>query len=160
MGKKIEAREMTLAMLALIGLAVAMLVPAALSAVLPAGRAAVQDAGPHGLSEILYAYASAAGNNGSAFAGFGAARTFHAIAVGIAMMIGRYLPVVVVLAIAGSLAAKKKIPATAGTLPTHGPLFIGLLIGTVAIIGGLTYFPALALGPVAEHLSMLLGRTF
>ncbi|WP_372002236.1 potassium-transporting ATPase subunit KdpA [Tistrella mobilis] len=160
MGKKIEAREMTLAMLALIGLAVAMLVPAALSAVLPAGRAAVQDAGPHGLSEILYAYASAAGNNGSAFAGFGATRTFHAIAVGIAMMIGRYLPVVVVLAIAGSLAAKKKIPATAGTLPTHGPLFIGLLIGTVAIIGGLTYFPALALGPVAEHLSMLLGRTF
>ncbi|MEN2988868.1 potassium-transporting ATPase subunit KdpA [Tistrella sp. BH-R2-4] len=158
LGKKIEAREMTLAMLALIGLAVAMLVPAALTAVLPVAAAAVQEAGPHGLSEILYAYGSAAGNNGSAFAGFGAAQTFHAIAIGVSMMIGRYLPVLVVLAIAGSLAAKKRLPATAGTLPTHGPLFIGLLIAVVLIIGGLTYFPALALGPVAEHLAMLAGR--
>ena len=118
---------------------------------MPAALAAVQDPGPHGLSEILYAYSSATGNNGSAFAGFGAALPFHTTLQGVAMLLGRFAFIVPMLAIAGSLAAKTPAPPSAGTFPTHGPLFVVLLIATVLILGALTFFPALALGPIAER---------
>ncbi len=117
-------------------------------------------AGPHGLSEILYAYSSTTGNNGSAFAGFGANTPYHNTMQGITMLLGRYVFIVPMLAIAGSLAAKKVAPASSGTFPTHTPLFVTLLVAVVLIIGGLTFFPALALGPIAEHFAMLAGQTF
>ena len=120
----------------------------------------LNNAGPHGLSEMLYAFSSAAGNNGSAFAGISANTMFYNTTIGFAMFIGRFLMIVPMIAIAGSLAAKKSAPASAGTFPTHGPLFVGLLVGVVLIVGGLTYLPALALGPVVEHLAMLAGGLF
>lgn len=160
LGKKIEGREVTLAVLAFLSMPLGILVLSALSAVVPAGLAAVQDAGPHGLSEILYAYSSATGNNGSAFAGFGAGAPFHTTLQGIAMLLGRYAIIIPMLAIAGSLATKRPAPATAGTFPTHGPLFVTLLVITVLILGALTFFPALVLGPIAEHVSMLGGQSF
>ena len=132
----------------------------ALAAVLPVALASVQQAGPHGLSEILYAYSSATGNNGSAFAGFAANTPYHNTMLGIAMLLGRFVFIVPMLAVAGSLAAKKTAPPSAGTFPTHTPLFVGLLVGVILIVGGLTFFPALALGPVAEHFAMLAGQTF
>jgi K+-transporting ATPase ATPase A chain len=132
----------------------------ALAAVLPVSLSSLQDAGPHGLSEILYAYSSATGNNGSAFAGFGANVPYHNTMQGIAMLLGRFVYIVPMLAVAGSLAAKKSAPASSGTFPTHGPLFVTLLVAVILILGGLTFFPALALGPIAEHVSMLAGRTF
>ena len=160
LGKKIEAKEVKLAVLAFLSMPVGILVFGALAAVAPSALAAVQDPGPHGLSEILYAYSSATGNNGSAFAGYGASLPFHTTLQGIAMLLGRYAFIVPMLAIAGALAAKTPAPASAGTFPTHGPLFVVLLMIVVLILGGLTFFPALALGPIAEQVSMLAGQTF
>ena len=124
------------------------------------GLAGMANSGPHGFSEALYAYTSATGNNGSAFAGLSANSPFYNTTLGLAMWIGRFLFIVPMLAIAGSLAAKKLVPASAGTFPTDGGLFVGLLIGVILIIGGLTFFPALALGPIVEHLAMLRRYTF
>ncbi|TGN68214.1 potassium-transporting ATPase subunit KdpA [Paracoccus liaowanqingii] len=160
LGKKIEGREVTLAVLAFLSMPVGILVFGALAATVPSALTAVQDAGPHGLSEILYAYSSATGNNGSAFAGYGAAAPFPTTLQGIAMLLGRYAIIIPMLAVAGSLSAKTPAPATAGTFPTHGPLFVVLLTLTVLILGALTFFPALVLGPIAEHVSMLGGQSF
>jgi len=151
LGKKIEAREVKLAMLAFFSMPVGILLGGGLAAVVPSALSAVQDAGPHGLSEILYAYSSATGNNGSAFAGYGAGSIWHTSAQGLAMLLGRFAFIVPMLAVAGSLAAKRAAAASSGTFPTHGPLFVGLLIAVILILGGRTFFPALALGPLAEH---------
>jgi K+-transporting ATPase ATPase A chain len=160
LGKKIEAKEMKLAVLAILVLPLAILGFTAISAMLPAALASLANSGPHGLSEILYAFSSAAGNNGSAFAGLNANTPWFDTTLGIAMALGRFAYVVPVMAIAGSLAAKKKIPQTLGSFPTHGPLFVGFLIGVILILGGLQYFPALALGPIVEHFTMLAGKSF
>ncbi len=160
LGKKIEAREVKLSVIAFLVMPVGVLGLGALAANLPVALASVQDAGPHGLSEILYAYSSATGNNGSASAGFGANVPYHNTMQGIAMLLGRFVYIVPMLAVAGSLAAKKSAPASSGTFPTHGPLFVTLLVAVIVILGGLTFFPALALGPIAEHVSMLAGQTF
>lgn len=160
LGKKIQAKEVKLAVIAFLSMPVGVLVFGALAATVPSALTAVQDPGPHGLSEILYAYSSATGNNGSAFAGYGAATPFHTTLQGIAMMLGRYAFIVPMLAIAGSLAGKASAPASTGTFPTHGPLFVVLLMTVVLIMGGLTFFPALALGPLAEHVSMAAGQSF
>jgi K+-transporting ATPase ATPase A chain len=160
LGKKIEAKEVKLAILAFLVMPVGGLILGALAAVLPVSLASLQDAGPHGFSEILYAYSSGTGNNGSAFAGFGANTVYHNTMIGIAMLFGRYAMLVPMLAVAGALAVKNVSPASAGTFPTHTPLFVVLLIAVILIIGGLTFFPALALGPIAEHFAMLSGQTF
>jgi K+-transporting ATPase ATPase A chain len=160
LGKKIEAREVKMAMLAILILPLAILGFAAIATVVEAGLAGPANAGPHGFSEILYAYTSGTGNNGSAFAGISANTIFYNTTIGLAMFIGRFLMIVPMLAIAGSLAAKRIVPASAGTFPTHGPLFVGLVIGVIVIVGGLTYFPALALGPLVEHLAMNAGNLF
>ncbi len=160
LGKKIEAREVKLAVIAFLVMPIGVLGLGALAAVLPISLSSLQDTGPHGLSEILYAYSSATGNNGSAFAGFGAGVPYHNTMQGIAMLLGRFVYIVPMLAVAGSLAAKKSAPESSGTFPTHGPLFVTLLIAVILILGGLTFFPALALGPIAEHVSMLAGETF
>ncbi len=154
LGKKIEAREMKLAMLAVLVLTVSILIFAAIAAVLPAALKTVSASGPHGLSEILYAYSSATGNNGSAFGGLGA-NTWWNVTMAVAMWLGRFGYIVPVMAIAGGLAVKPRLEPTAGTLPTHGSLFVGLLIGVILILGGLQYFPAQALGPIVEHFQML-----
>ena len=160
LGKKIEAREMKLAMLAVLVLPLVILGFSAAAALLPSALASLANAGPHGLSEILYAYSSATGNNGSAFAGLNANTPWFNTTLGIAMVLGRFAYVVPVLAMAGSIAGKKRVPASPGTLPTDTPLFVGLLVGVILILGGLQYFPALALGPVVEHFLMLAGQTF
>jgi K+-transporting ATPase ATPase A chain len=154
LGKKIEAREMKLAMLSVLVLTASILLFAALAAVLPAALKTVSTTGPHGLSEILYAYTSATGNNGSAFGGLGVSR-FWNVTMALAMWLGRFGYVIPVLAIAGGLVAKPRLAPTAGTLPTHGALFVGLLIGVILILGGLQFFPAQALGPIVEHFEML-----
>ena len=159
-GKKVEAREVRLAVLAIVILPLCILGGTAIALVLPAGLAGVSNHGPHGLSQVLYAFTSATGNNGSAFAGLSANTPFYNGLLGAAMWIGRFCVIVPVLAIAGSLAAKTPAPRSAGTLPTTGPLWIGLLIAVIVIVGGLTFLPALALGPIAEHLAMLAGTTF
>jgi K+-transporting ATPase ATPase A chain len=160
LGKKIEGREMKYAMLAVLVLPLAILGFTAVSAMLPFAVASVGTAGPHGLSEILYAYTSAAANNGSAFGGLTGNTPWYNTTLGIAMLLGRFAYVVPVMAIAGSLAAKVKAPPSSGTFPTDGPLFVGLLIGIILILGGLQFFPALALGPIVEHFAMLAGQTF
>jgi potassium-transporting ATPase potassium-binding subunit len=160
LGKKLEAKEVKMAMLAILVLPLSILGFTALAAVLPVGVAALNNAGPHGFSEILYAFTSATGNNGSAFAGISANVPFYNITLGTAMFIGRFLMIVPMLAVAGSLAAKKIVPASAGTFPTNGPLFVGLVIGVILIVGGLTYFPALALGPIVEHFAMHAGNLY
>ena len=160
LGKKIEGKEMKLVVLALLVLPASILGFSAVSAMLPIGLASLANAGPHGLSEILYAFSSGTGNNGSAFAGLNANTPWYNTTIGIAMFLGRFAYVVPVIAMAGSLAAKTKIPASAGSFPTHGVLFIALLIGVILILGGLQYFPALALGPIVEHFLMLSGKTF
>ena len=160
LGKKIEGREMKFAMLAVLVLPLAILGFTAVSAMLPLAVASIGTAGPHGLSEILYAYTSAAGNNGSAFGGLSGNTPWYNTTLGLAMLLGRFAYVVPVMAIAGSLAAKVKAPGSAGTFPTDGPLFVGLLVGIILIVGGLQFFPALALGPIADHLAMLAGQTF
>ncbi|MEN3210215.1 potassium-transporting ATPase subunit KdpA [Methylorubrum populi] len=160
LGKKIEAKEVKMAMLAILCLPLMMLGLTALATVLPAGLAGPANAGPHGFSEILYAFTSAAANNGSAFGGLTGNTLFYNTTLGLGMAVGRFMVIVPALAIAGSLAAKKTLPASAGTLPTHGGLFVGLLVGVILIVGGLTFFPALALGPVVEHLAGAAGQTF
>ena len=160
LGKKVQAREVKLAMLAVLILPLCILSGTALCLVLPDGVSSLSNAGPHGLSEMLYAFSSATGNNGSAFAGITADTPLLDYGLGACMLLGRFAFLVPVLAIAGSLAAKPKLPPSAGTFPTHGPLFIGLLIGVILILGGLQFLPALSLGPLAEHFSMLAGKTF
>ena len=155
LGKKVEAREIKLAMLAVLILPLSILGFSAVAAVLPVALAGLANPGPHGLSEILYAYSSATGNNGSAFAGLSANAPWWNTTLGLAMLLGRFAYVVPVLAIAGSLVAKPKLAATSGTFPTDGPLFVGLLIGVILIMGGLQFFPALALGPIVEHFQVL-----
>ncbi|WP_395715039.1 potassium-transporting ATPase subunit KdpA, partial [Reyranella sp.] len=147
LGKKIEAKEVKMALLAILVLPLSILGFSAIATVVPAGLAGPANAGPHGYSEILYAYTSGTGNNGSAFAGISANTLFYNTTIGLAMFIGRFLMIVPMIAIAGSLAAKKIVPASAGTFPTDGPLFVGLVVGVILIVGGLTFFPALALGP-------------
>jgi K+-transporting ATPase ATPase A chain len=160
LGKKIEAKEVKMAMLAILILPLSMLGFTAVAVVVAPGLAGLANSGPHGFSEALYAYVSATGNNGSAFAGLSANTPFWNTTLGLAMWIGRFLFIVPMLAVAGSLAAKKIVPASAGTFPTDGGLFVGLLIGVILIVGGLTFFPALALGPITEHLAMQSGTLF
>ena len=160
LGKKIEAKEVKMAILAILILPLSMLGFTALAVVVTPGLAGMANSGPHGFSEALYAYISATGNNGSAFAGLSANTPFYNTTLGLAMWIGRFLLIVPMLAIAGSLAGKKIVPESAGTFPTDGGLFVGLLIGVILIIGGLTFFPALALGPIEEHLAMLRRHAF
>jgi len=155
LGKKIEAREVKFAMLAVLILPLSILGFTAVAAVLPLALKGLLNSGPHGLSEILYAYTSATGNNGSAFAGLTANVPWWNSTLGIAMLLGRFGYVIPVLAMAGSLAAKPKLEPSAGTLPTHGPLFVSLLVGVILIMGGLQFFPALALGPIVEHFQVL-----
>ncbi len=160
LGRKIEAREVTLAVLAFLSMPLGILVGGAIAATVPAALTSVQDPGPHGFSEILYAYSSATGNNGSAFGGWGAANPWHTTALGLIMIVGRYAIIVPLLAIAGSMIRKPKSAATSGTFPTHGPLFVTLLILTVLILGALTFFPVLALGPIAEETARMAGQSF
>ena len=160
LGKKVEAREVKMAMLAILCLPLVMLGGTAIALGVPSAVAAMNNAGPHGFSEVLYAFTSAAANNGSAFAGLSGNTMFYNVLMGFGMLIGRFLVIVPVLAIAGSLAAKKTVPASAGTFPTTGPLFVGLLVGVILIVGGLTFFPALALGPIVEHFAMIAKQTF
>ena len=160
LGKKIEAREVKLAALTLLIMPIGVLAIAALSIVVGTGQSAILNPGPHGLTELLYAYSSATGNNGSAFAGFTANTDWHDSFLAIAMLLGRYGYIIPILAIAGSLAAKKTAPASAGTFPTHGPVFITLLVATILIVGALTFLPVLALGPIAEHVSIAAGQSF
>ncbi len=155
LGKKIEPFEMKMSAVALLVTPIVVLAGTAVAVLTPLGTGSVANPGAHGFSEILYAFTSAANNNGSAFAGLSANTPFYNTLLGIAMWLGRFLMIVPVLAIAGSLAAKKKVPVGEGTLPTHGPLFVVLLIGTVLLVGLLNYVPALALGPVVEHLMLL-----
>lgn len=159
-GKKIESREVKLAVLAIATLPLMILGLSALASVLPAGLAGPLNKGPHGFSEILYAFTSAVGNNGSAFAGLTANTPFYNGLLAVAMWVGRFFVIVPMLAIAGGLAAKRQVPATAGSFPTTGPLWTGLLVGIVLIVGGLTFLPSLALGPIADHLAMIRGQTF
>jgi K+-transporting ATPase ATPase A chain len=152
LGKKIESFEMKMSSIAILVMPFIVLVGTAVAASVAAGRAGVANPGAHGFSEILYAFTSASNNNGSAFAGLSANTPFYNVSTGLAMWLGRFWPIVAVLAIAGSFAAKKRVPVTAGTMPTHGATFVVLLIGTVLLVGALTFVPALALGPIVEHL--------
>ncbi|MDE2295669.1 MAG: potassium-transporting ATPase subunit KdpA [Gammaproteobacteria bacterium] len=154
LGKKIESFEMKMCSIAILVMPVVVLVGTAVAVSVGAGRAGTANPGAHGFSEILYAFTSAGNNNGSAFAGLAADTRFYDLALGIAMWLGRYWPIVAVLAVAGSLAAKKRVPVTPGTLPTHGPTFVVLLLGAIVLVGALTFVPALALGPIVEHLTL------
>ncbi len=160
LGKKLEAKEVKMAMLAILILPLSILGFTALAVVIPPGTGALANAGPHGFSEALYAYTSATGNNGSAFAGLSANVPFWNDTLGLAMFIGRFLMIIPMLAVAGSLVQKKIVPVSAGTFPTDSPLFVGLVVGVIAITGGLIYFPAVSLGPVVEHFSMHAGTLF
>jgi K+-transporting ATPase ATPase A chain len=160
LGKKVQAKEIKLAMLAVLILTFFILAGAAMTLVLPNGLSSIANPGPHGLSEMLYAWTSATENNGSAMAGISADTRLLDYGLGAAMLFGRYAFMIPVLAIAGSLAAKPKLSASAGTFPTTGPLFVGLLIGVIIILGGLQFMPADALGPLAEHVEMLAGHTY
>jgi K+-transporting ATPase ATPase A chain len=160
LGKKIEAKEVKMAMLAILILPLSILGFTALATVLPVGLAGPANQGPHGFSEILYAYTSGTGNNGSAFAGLSANTPFYNLTIGFAMLIGRFIMIVPTMAIAGSLVVKKIVPPSSGTFPTTTPLWVGLLTGVILILGGLTYFPALALGPLVEHFAMNAGNLF
>jgi potassium-transporting ATPase potassium-binding subunit len=160
LGKKLEAKEVKMAMLGILILPLSMLGWTALAVVLPIGTSALSNAGPHGFSEALYAYVSATGNNGSAFGGLSANVPFWNSTLGLAMFMGRFLIIIPMLAIAGSLVRKKIVPISAGTFPTDGGLFVGLVVGVILITGGLIFLPSLALGPVVEHLSMHAGTTY
>jgi K+-transporting ATPase ATPase A chain len=159
-GKKIEAREVKMAMLAILVLPLMMLGWTAVAVVYPPAVASLGNAGPHGFSEVLYAYTSQTANNGSAFAGLSGNTLFYNVTGAVAMFVGRFWMIVPAMAIAGSLAAKKTVAASSGTFPTTGGLFVGLLVGVILIVGGLTFFPALALGPIVEHLAMQSGNPF
>jgi K+-transporting ATPase ATPase A chain len=160
LGKKIEAKEVKMAMLAILCLPLAMLIFTAIAVVLPSAVASMANGGPHGFTEALYAYTSAAANNGSAFGGLTGNTPWYNLTMAIGMLMGRFLVIIPALAIAGSLAAKKTVPASAGTFPTDSTLFVGLLVGVIVIVGGLTFFPSLAVGPIVEHLAMIHGQTF
>jgi K+-transporting ATPase ATPase A chain len=160
LGKKIEAQEVKMAMLAILILALDILGFTALASVTKAGLAGPLNSGPHGFSEIFYAFTSATGNNGSAFAGISANTVFYNTTLGFSTLMGRFLFIVPMMAVAGSLVTKKIVPASAGTFPTHGGLFVGLLVGVILIVGGLTFFPALSLGPIVEHLAVQAGTFF
>jgi potassium-transporting ATPase potassium-binding subunit len=170
-GKKIEQKEVKMAIIAVLATSLCILVFTALSSAAPFAKGGYWNAPgsatantnnnlAHGLSEIMYAYSSGAGNNGSAFAGINANTPWYNLTLGIDMLIARFFFIIPALAIAGSLASKKLVPVTNGTLPTNGPLFVVLLIGTVIIVGALTYFPVLSLGPIVEHFQMLNGKLF
>jgi K+-transporting ATPase ATPase A chain len=159
-GKKIEAKEVKMAMLAVLILPLMYLGWTAVAMVVPSAVASMNNPGPHGFTEVLYAYTSQTGNNGSAFAGLNGNTLFYNITGAIAMGVGRFWMIIPTMAIAGSLAAKKSIPASAGTFPTTGGLFIGLVVGVIVIVGGLTFFPALALGPIVEQLAINAGTLF
>src|SRR5881296_819189 len=170
-GKKIEQKEVKMAIIAILATSMCILGFTAVSSIAPFAKdhywnppgpstANTNNSGPHGFSEILYAYTSGAGNNGSAFAGISANTPWYNLTIGLAMLIGRFLFLIPLLAVADSLAAKKKVPFTSGTFPTHGPLFVGLLVGTVLIVGALTFFPALSLSPIIEHYLMHSGKLF
>jgi potassium-transporting ATPase potassium-binding subunit len=159
-GKKIEAREVKMAMLAILVLPLMYLGWTAVAVVFPPAVASMANAGPHGFTEVLYAYTSSTGNNGSAFAGLTGNTFFYNLTLASAMFVGRFFMIVPAMAIAGSLAGKKSVPPSAGTFPTTGGLFVGLVVGVILIIGGLTFFPALALGPIVEHLAMTAGTLF
>jgi K+-transporting ATPase ATPase A chain len=160
LGKKIEAREMKLVMLYVLIFPLLILAFSAWSTVVPYGLSSLNNNGPHGLSEILYAYSSAAGNNGSAFAGLNANTPWYNVTQGLTMLAGRFLMIIPVLAVAGSMVGKKAVPESLGTFPTNGTLFVVLLVGVVVIVGALTFFPALALGPVVEHFVALAGKVY
>ncbi|MCL5256522.1 MAG: potassium-transporting ATPase subunit KdpA [Chloroflexi bacterium] len=160
LGKKIQTYEMKMAMIYVLVLAADILLFTALGSVTTAGTSSIANPGPHGFSEILYAFSSGTANNGSAFAGLNANTPFFNTTIGLAMLIGRFVPVVPVLAIAGSMVRKKYVPPSLGTFPTNGPLFVVLLVGVIIIVGALTYFPALALGPIVEQLFLSAGRVF
>ena len=160
LGKKLEAKEVKMTILSLLSLPLSILGSTALATVVPAGLAGIANGGPHGFSEILYAYTEGTANNGSAFAGLSANTLFYNTTIGFAMLIGRFIMVIPLLAVAGSLAQKKLLAPSAGTFPTNRPLFVGLLVGVVLIIGGLTFFPAVALGPVTEQVAMNQGKLF
>jgi K+-transporting ATPase ATPase A chain len=159
-GKKIEAREVKMAMLAILVLPLMYLGWTAVAVVLPSAVASMANAGPHGFTEVLYAFTSATGNNGSAFGGLTGNTLFYNLTLATSMFVGRFFMIVPAMALAGSLAGKKSIPPSAGTLPTTGGLFVGLVVGVILIIGGLTFFPALALGPIVEHLAMTANTLF
>jgi potassium-transporting ATPase potassium-binding subunit len=159
-GKKIEAKEVKMAMLAILILPLMYLGWTAVAVVLPSAVASMNNPGPHGFTEVLYAYTSATGNNGSAFAGLNGATFFYNLTLASAMLVGRFWMIIPAMAIAGSLAAKKSIPASSGTFPTTGGLFVGLVVGVILIVGGLTFFPALALGPVVEQFAMTAHTLF
>jgi K+-transporting ATPase ATPase A chain len=154
LGKKVQATEVKLVVLYLLAMPLALLGFAAASVLMGTATSSIGDPGPHGFSEVLYAFASAANNNGSAFGSLDATTDWYTTTLGLAMLVGRFLLIVPALAVAGSLARKRVVPATAGTFPTTGPLFGGLLTGVVLIVAGLTFFPALALGPIVEHLTL------
>ena len=160
LGKKIEAYDIKLAMLSILVFPLVILGFAAVSAVSSFGTSSILNPGPHGLSEILYAFSSQAGNNGSAFAGLTTNTPWYNTAGAVTMLIGRFFMIIPMLAIAGNLAQKKYVPPSLGTFPVTTPLFTVLLIGVILIVGALTFFPALSLGPVLEHLLMLSGKTF
>jgi len=160
LGKKLEAKEVKMTILALLSLPLSILGWTALATVLPSGLAGIANGGPHGFSEILYAYTEGTANNGSAFAGLSANTVFYNLTVAGAMLMGRFIFVIPLLAVAGSLAQKKLLAPSAGTFPTNRPLFVGLLMGVILIMGGLTYFPAISLGPAVEQVAMNQGKTF
>src|SRR4029079_9878916 len=160
LGKKIEAREVKLAMLYVLIFPLLILYYSGWSVVAPYGVSSLNNTGPHGLSEILYAYSSAAGNNGSAFAGLNASTRWYNVSLWITMLAGRFLMIVPALAIAGSLVGKKVVPPGPGTFPTNGPLFTFLLVSVVLIVGALTFFPALSLGPIVEHFAAAAGKVY
>jgi K+-transporting ATPase ATPase A chain len=160
LGKKIEAREVKLAALTLLVMPIGVLAFSALAILVGSAQSSILNPGPHGLTELLYAYSSATGNNGSAFAGFNANVDWHNAWLGIAMLLGRYGYIIPILAIAGSLAEKNTAPASAGTFPTHGPVFIVLLVATIVIVGALTFLPVLALGPIAEQVQIAAGQSY
>ena len=170
-GKKIQQKEVKMALFAILATSLLILVFSGISLVAPFAMgsywnpqgpaiANLNNSGPHGLSEMLYAYTSATENNGSAFAGITVNTPWFDLTLGLAMLFGRFLFMIPALAVAGSLAGKKAVPTSAGTLPTHGPLFVGLLVATVIVVGALTFFPALSLGPIVEHFLMHQGRLF
>jgi K+-transporting ATPase ATPase A chain len=160
LGKKIQAWEATWAVVAILTPCALILAGSALACSLPVGLSSLNNQGPHGLSEIFYAYSSASNNNGSAFAGLNANTLFYNLTLAAAMFFGRFVPIFAVLAIAGGLAAKKTVPASLGTLPTNGLTFACVLLGVIVIVAALTFFPALCLGPIVEHGLMLGGRVF
>jgi K+-transporting ATPase ATPase A chain len=160
LGKKIEAYDVKMAMLSVLVSSLSILIFAAIAVVSKFGIAGISNPGPHGLSQILYAYTSSVGNNGSAFAGINANTLWYNTSTAAAMLLGRFFVVIPILAIAGNLAKKRLTPASLGTFPVTGPLFTVLLVSTILIVGALTFFPALSLGPILEHLLMQAGKTF